>query len=88
MIEGIRHKRLGGRSDIVVSELALGTQRWGGADFNSPDEATCHAFMDEAVLGRGINLVDTGESFTPRQRHDLAHIHTLKSYVLTVYSLR
>jgi hypothetical protein len=36
VIEGIRHKRLGGRSDIVVSELALGTQRWGGADFNSP----------------------------------------------------
>ncbi len=63
MIEGIRHKRLGGRSDIVVSELALGTQRWGGADFNSPDEATCHAFMDEAVLGRGINLVDTAEQY-------------------------
>ena len=61
VIEGIRHKRLGGRSDIVVSELALGTQRWGGADFNSPAEATCHEFMDEAILGRGINLVDTAE---------------------------
>lgn len=63
VIEGIRHKRLGGRSDIVVSELALGTQRWGGADFNSPDEATCHEFMDEAILGRGINLVDTAEQY-------------------------
>ena len=36
-VDGIRRKRLG-NSDIAVSELALGTQRWGGADFNSPDE--------------------------------------------------
>ena len=27
VVEGIRHKRLGG-SDIIVSELGLGTQRW------------------------------------------------------------
>jgi len=33
VIEGIRHKRLGGRSDIVVSELALGTQRLGRRGF-------------------------------------------------------
>jgi hypothetical protein len=66
VIEGIRHKRLGGRSDIVVSELALGTQRWGGADFNSPDESTCHEFMDEAILGRGINLIDTAEQVGDR----------------------
>ena len=30
-----------GSSGIEVSELALGTQRWGSADFNAPDEAMC-----------------------------------------------
>jgi hypothetical protein len=29
-VAGIRHRRLGG-GDIAVSELGLGTQRWGGA---------------------------------------------------------
>ena len=48
-VEGIRHRRLG-NSDIAVSELALGTQRWGGADYNSPDEELCHAFLDRASL--------------------------------------
>ena len=28
VVNGIRQKRLGGTGDIVVSELALGTQRW------------------------------------------------------------
>ena len=56
VVEGMFHKRLGG-GDIVVSEMGLGTQRWGGADFNSPDEALCHKLMDRAVLERGVNLV-------------------------------
>ena len=51
VVDGIRQKRLGS-SDIIVSELGLGTQRWCGADFNSPDEAQ---FMDRAIL----NLIDT-----------------------------
>lgn len=61
-VDGIRQKRLG-NSDVVVSELALGTQRWVSADFNAPDEAQCQAFLDRAVLGSGVNLVDTAEQY-------------------------
>jgi len=61
-VDGIRHKRLGG-GDIVVSEIGLGTQRWGSADFNAPDEATCHKFMDRAILNSGVNLIDTAEQY-------------------------
>ena len=59
-VNGIRRKRLGG-SDIVVSEVGLGTQRWGGADFNSPDRELCHKLLDRGVLEGGINLIDTAE---------------------------
>jgi hypothetical protein len=41
---GMKMRRLGG-SDILVSELGLGTQRWASADFNAPDEDTCREFM-------------------------------------------
>ena len=58
VVDGIQQKRLGS-SDIIVSELGLGTQRWCGADFNSPDEALVHKFMDRAILGSGVNLIDT-----------------------------
>ena len=58
-VAGIRHRRLGG-GDIVVSEVGLGTQRWGGADFNSPEESLCHQMLDVATAS-GINLVDTAE---------------------------
>ena len=51
-VNGIRRKRLGG-SDIVVSEVGLGTQRWGGADFNSPDKELCHKLLDRGVLEGG-----------------------------------
>ena len=61
-VDGIRRKRLG-NSDIAVSELALGTQRWGGADFNSPDEELCHQLLDRGVLEGGINLIDTAEQY-------------------------
>mmetsp|Transcript_14429 Transcript_14429/g.43089 ORF Transcript_14429/g.43089 Transcript_14429/m.43089 type:complete len:462 (+) Transcript_14429:193-1578(+) len=61
VVDGIRRKRLGG-SDLLVSELALGTQRWGGADFNSPDLELCHAFLDRAT-DAGVNLVDTAEQY-------------------------
>ena len=62
VVDGMRHRRLGG-GDVVVSELALGTQRWGSADFNAPDEALCHAMLDRAVLERGVNLIDTAEQY-------------------------
>ena len=62
VVDGMRHRRLGG-GDIVVSEFGLGTQRWGGADFNSPDEALCHAMMDRAVLERGVSMIDTAEQY-------------------------
>lgn len=62
VVDGMKHKRLG-KGDIVVSELGLGTQRWGSADFNAPDETTCHAFLDYAVLERGVSLIDTAEQY-------------------------
>lgn len=61
-VAGIRHKRLGS-GDIVVSEMGLGTQRWGSTDFNAPDEKLCHRMLDNAVLENGINLVDTAEQY-------------------------
>lgn len=62
VVDGIRQKRLGG-GDVIVSEMGLGTQRWVSADFNAPDEALCHKFMDRAILGSGVNLVDTAEQY-------------------------
>ena len=62
VVEGIARKRLGG-TDIVVSEMALGTQRWGGADANSPDAAACEELMNRAILERGVNLIDTAEQY-------------------------
>ena len=59
---GMKHRRLGG-SDILVSELGLGTQRWMGTDFNSPNEEVCFQFMDEAILKNGVNLIDTAEQY-------------------------
>lgn len=58
---GMRTRALG-FSDILVSELALGTQRWGSADFNAPDEATCHRMLSLAT-DAGVNLVDTAEQY-------------------------
>ena len=61
-IDGIRQKRLGG-GGIIVSEIGLGTQRWGSADFNGPDEALCHKMMNRAILESGVNLIDTAEQY-------------------------
>jgi hypothetical protein len=41
---GMKLRRLGG-SDILVSELGLGTQRWASTDFNAPDADMCFKFM-------------------------------------------
>ena len=62
VVNGIKHRRLGG-SDIAVSELGLGAQRWVSADFNAPNKDLCYEFMDEAILKRGINLIDTAEQY-------------------------
>ena len=62
VVNGIKHRRLGG-SDIVVSEVGLGTQRWVSTDFNAPDQETCFQFMDEAILKSGVNLLDTAEQY-------------------------
>jgi aryl-alcohol dehydrogenase-like predicted oxidoreductase len=59
---GIKHRRLGG-SDIVVSEIGLGTQRWASDDFNAPSEQDCFGYMDEAILKGGVNLIDTAEQY-------------------------
>uniref|UniRef100_A0A7S4AC27 NADP-dependent oxidoreductase domain-containing protein n=1 Tax=Pseudo-nitzschia australis TaxID=44445 RepID=A0A7S4AC27_9STRA len=62
IVKGMKHKRLG-NSDIFVSDLGLGTQRWVSTDFNAPDRELCYEFMDEAILKRGVNLIDTAEQY-------------------------
>lgn len=62
VVEGIKQKRLG-YSDIIVSEIGLGTQRWGSSDFNGPDESLCHKMMNRAILESGVNLIDTAEQY-------------------------
>ena len=62
IVKGMKHKRLG-NSDIFVSELGLGTQRWVSTDFNAPNKELCYEFMDEAILKRGVNLIDTAEQY-------------------------
>jgi len=62
VVKGIKHRRLGG-SDIVVSEVGLGTQRWVSTDFNAPQQEECFQFMDEAILKSGVNLLDTAEQY-------------------------
>jgi len=61
-VNGMRQRRLGG-SDIVVSELGLGAQRWVSADFNAPDKDQIFQFMDKAILKSGVNLIDTAEQY-------------------------
>lgn len=60
-ISGIEHRRLG-NSNIAVSAVGLGTQRWGSTDFNAPDVDECHAMLDYATE-HGVNLVDTAEQY-------------------------
>lgn len=62
VVNGMKRRRLGG-SDILVSELGLGTQRWCSTDFNAPNEEMCFEFMDEAILKNGVNLIDTAEQY-------------------------
>jgi len=62
VVNGMKHRRLGG-SDIVVSELGLGTQRWVSSDFNAPSKDQCYDFMDYAILKKGVNLIDTAEQY-------------------------
>lgn len=63
VVNGMKHRRLGGTGDIFVSELGLGSQRWVSGDFNAPSKELCYEFMDEAILKRGINLIDTAEQY-------------------------
>jgi diketogulonate reductase-like aldo/keto reductase len=62
IVKGMKHRRLG-NSDIFVSELGLGTQRWMSTDFNGPNRELCYEFLDEAILKRGVNLIDTAEQY-------------------------
>lgn len=61
-VNGMNQRRLGG-SDIIVSELGLGTQRWVSNDFNAPDKDAIFKFMDYAILDNGVNLIDTAEQY-------------------------
>jgi hypothetical protein len=51
---GMKLRRLGG-SDILVSELGLGTQRWASTDFNAPDADTCFKFMVRNCTSEGCD---------------------------------
>eukprot|EP00985_Skeletonema_marinoi_P027144 scaffold21805_cov66-Skeletonema_marinoi.AAC.1 len=51
-VNGMNQRRLGG-SDIIVSELGLGTQRWVSSDFNAPNKDDIFKFMDYAILDNG-----------------------------------
>jgi len=62
VVNGMKQRRLGG-TDIMVSELGLGTQRWASGDFNAPNEQECFEFMDQAILKHGVNLLDTAEQY-------------------------
>ena len=62
VVNGMKQRRLG-NSDIVVSELGLGTQRWMSSDYNAPDKDLCYEFMDDAILKRGVNFLDTAEQY-------------------------
>eukprot|EP00591_Stephanopyxis_turris_P007596 CAMPEP_0195513780 /NCGR_PEP_ID=MMETSP0794_2-20130614/5353_1 /TAXON_ID=515487 /ORGANISM="Stephanopyxis turris, Strain CCMP 815" /LENGTH=510 /DNA_ID=CAMNT_0040641879 /DNA_START=140 /DNA_END=1672 /DNA_ORIENTATION=- len=61
-VRGMKRKRLGG-SDVIVSELGLGTQRWCSTDYNAPQSMECMELMDEAILNHGVNLIDTAEQY-------------------------
>jgi len=62
IVKGMRHRRLG-NSDIFVSELGLGSQRWVSTDFNAPNKDLCYEMMDEAIIKNGANLIDTAEQY-------------------------
>jgi len=62
IVKGMRHRRLG-NSDIFVSELGLGSQRWVSTDFNAPNKDLCYEMMDEAIIKHGVNLIDTAEQY-------------------------
>ncbi|GMI58433.1 hypothetical protein ScalyP_jg2301 [Parmales sp. scaly parma] len=51
-----------GSTDITVSPLALGTQRWVSSDFNAPDQATCFDLLDTAY-DAGVRTIDTAEQY-------------------------
>jgi len=61
VVNGMRWRSLGS-SGILVSELGLGTQRWGSTDGNAPDEAACHRMLDSAT-SKGVNFIDTAEQY-------------------------
>ena len=79
-VDGIRQKRLGS-TDIVVSEVGLGTQRWVSADFNAPDKAKCFEIMDQAILNSGVNLIDTAEQY-PIPSSPLKHPEGLSEKII------
>jgi hypothetical protein len=62
VVNGMKQRRLGG-SDIFVSALGLGTQRWVSTDYNAPDQQLCYEFMDRAILEHGVTLLDTAEQY-------------------------
>lgn len=57
-----------GRTDLLVSEICLGTMTWGQQN----TEAEAHAQLDYAVA-QGINFIDTSEMYPVPPRAETAH---------------
>lgn len=58
LTHGMLYKRLG-ESDLIVSEVCLGTMTWG--EQNTEEEA--HSQLDMAVKEFGVNFIDTAELY-------------------------
>lgn len=51
-----------GSSNVQVSSIALGTQRWVSTDYNAPDESACFQLLDVAYEA-GVRTIDTAEQY-------------------------
>ena len=48
-----------GNSDVMVTEVCLGTMTWGVQN----TEAEAHEQLDYAIKDRGVNVIDTAEMY-------------------------
>lgn len=56
--QALKTRKLGS-SDLVVTEVCLGTMTYGVQN----DEADAHAQLDYAIKERGVNFIDTAGMF-------------------------
>ena len=46
-----------------ISHASFNYVSRGSTDYNAPTENKCFDFMDKAILGGGVNLIDTAEQY-------------------------